>query len=139
MRDLTPTQDANVQNLLRELRSGNFQQGSGKLRSTADEYCCLGVACNVLDPTRWTDGLRNYSYRYGYLSLVLPEDAVLAAFGLDHLDAQELAELNDGIRVYKDDEDNEDSEGYWLREPKTFAEIADIIEAVMYGTKQSFQ
>lgn len=29
------------------LRSGNYKQGLGQLRSFNDEYCCLGVLCEV--------------------------------------------------------------------------------------------
>lgn len=29
------------------LRSGDYHQTSGKLRSTDDRYCCLGVLCDV--------------------------------------------------------------------------------------------
>lgn len=29
------------------LRSGDYRQGRGTLRSSADEYCCLGVLCDL--------------------------------------------------------------------------------------------
>ncbi len=34
------------------LESGNFKQGQYRLVSTEDEYCCLGVACEVLGAER---------------------------------------------------------------------------------------
>ena len=37
------------------LRSGRYKQGDGLLRSRNDEYCCLGVLCDVYDPSRWGD------------------------------------------------------------------------------------
>ena len=29
------------------LRSGEYTQGRGRLRNRADEFCCLGVLCNI--------------------------------------------------------------------------------------------
>lgn len=34
------------------LRSGKYEQGSGRLRN-GDKFCCLGVLCDVIDPTGW--------------------------------------------------------------------------------------
>jgi hypothetical protein len=36
------------------LRSGEYKQGKGVLRSKSDEYCCLGVLCDIVDPEGWT-------------------------------------------------------------------------------------
>lgn len=41
---LTPIQEQ----WLQALESGNYKQGKRKLRSIGDEYCCLGVACDLL-------------------------------------------------------------------------------------------
>lgn len=35
------------QKWLNALRSGNFQQGTGKLRDSNGNYCCLGVLCEI--------------------------------------------------------------------------------------------
>lgn len=37
-----------------ELRSGNRKQAKGYLR-TAEGFCCLGVACDLIDPDGWDD------------------------------------------------------------------------------------
>lgn len=37
---------------LKALRSGNYKQRQGRLR-WRDAFCCLGVACDVLDPDGW--------------------------------------------------------------------------------------
>lgn len=29
------------------LRSGDYQQGKGRLRNNQDQFCCLGVLCNL--------------------------------------------------------------------------------------------
>jgi len=33
------------------LRSGEYQQGQELLHPTEDEFCCLGVYCDLIDPT----------------------------------------------------------------------------------------
>jgi len=38
---------------LQDLRSGEFKQGKGVLRTKSDEFCCLGVLCNIIDPNAW--------------------------------------------------------------------------------------
>src|SRR5579864_8820013 len=35
------------------LRSGQYKQGKGALSSESG-FCCLGVALDVLDPTKWS-------------------------------------------------------------------------------------
>jgi hypothetical protein len=41
------------------LRSGEYEQGDGALKSVADShdvtYCCLGVACEISGVGEWTD------------------------------------------------------------------------------------
>lgn len=38
---------------LEALKSGKYVQGRGKLRHDG-KYCCLGVLCDVVDPSRWS-------------------------------------------------------------------------------------
>ena len=61
MPDYIPTSQRQRDHLRRwveALRSGEYKQGTGRLRS-GDEYCCLGVACDVYRLTtkkgRWFD------------------------------------------------------------------------------------
>lgn len=35
------------------LRSGNYEQGQGFLRTTDNKYCCLGVLCDVSSFSLW--------------------------------------------------------------------------------------
>ena len=35
------------------LRSGKYKQGKHRLRSDADEFCCLGVLCDISPAARW--------------------------------------------------------------------------------------
>lgn len=102
------------------LRSGEYEQGRGSLRTIYDswsEYCCLGVLCDLhakATGTNW-DG-----------EVYLNEGAVLPATvikwaKLDDEAAPEgylLIEHNDGLQ---------DEDGSSLA-PKDFNQIADLIE-----------
>lgn len=35
------------------LRSGKYKQGRRVLRNNSDEFCCLGVACDIYDSSGW--------------------------------------------------------------------------------------
>ena len=86
---------------LEALRSGKYEQAKGCLRKD-DRYCCLGVLCDVVDPSGWE--LIGNTYKYlGYLSFLPPEVA-----NIGYEDA--LVGMNDG-------------------KGKSFPEIADWIEA----------
>lgn len=39
---------------LEALRSGRYEQGTGRLRSIVDKYCCLGVLEDVVNPEGWS-------------------------------------------------------------------------------------
>lgn len=39
------------------LRSGKYEQGKSRLRCGC-KFCCLGVACDLYDPTRWDNADR---------------------------------------------------------------------------------
>lgn len=38
---------------LEALRSGRYQQGRAILRSPDNNFCCLGVLCDIIDPEKW--------------------------------------------------------------------------------------
>ena len=38
---------------INNLRSGNYRQARGQLRSPQDEFCCLGVLCDLTEPGAW--------------------------------------------------------------------------------------
>lgn len=108
-----------------ELRSGKYQQGKRLLRSADDEYCCLGVLCElavkhgVIGPAEQKN---EYSYGYGpnseWFGALPPKVAGWA--GLRHSNGSyyggnggSLTDLNDG--------------------GTSFAEIADVIESEPEG------
>lgn len=40
--------------LVETLASGKYKQGKQMLRSVDNKYCCLGVACDIYDSSRWS-------------------------------------------------------------------------------------
>lgn len=94
------------------LRSGNYQQGTGGLR-TDNTYCCLGVGCEVYDTASWVkhdDGI--YSYKGGIL--FFPK-FLKDLTGISPDQEKKLIEMND--------------------DGKTFVEIADHIEQEILNAK----
>ena len=95
------------------LRSGDYVQGRGQLRNPKNEFCCLGVLCNlhaIENPDFAATQINETTY--GGQGLVLPkivED--WAGMPYDH-DHKEVVEMNDGTN----------------RHHCTFEEIADYIE-----------
>ena len=94
---------------IKALRSGIYQQGRGRLRlhlrGEGFRYCCLGVLCDLYDPSKWT-GFRDNCF--DGVEEVLGERH-LAQLGLAWREAQILMEMND-------------------RDRKDFGQIADWIE-----------
>lgn len=79
--DITPEQFEHVRKWIAALRSGRYQQGRNALRRRTGEgvaYCCLGVACDLYDSTKWD----NEVYCLGSDYVMLPPEAVRAFFGL---------------------------------------------------------
>lgn len=82
---------------LAALKSGKYEQGQGRLRSSADKYCCFGVLCDILGkewemipgmavPERWKcEGHAGW-----------PPDSVVDGTKIGQSYAQILIELNDG-------------------------------------------
>lgn len=107
------------------LRSGEFRQGWSVLRDPAGGFCCLGVLCELHRQQTgagiWVDSTRAYLTGENESVAKLTDEVALWA-GLDsnnpqiHLDGSDhhLITLNDGSHEVR---------------PRTFTEIADIIEA----------
>lgn len=80
------------------LRSGKYEQGVCVLRSMTDQFCCLGVLCDVVNPDGWGSP-------EGHL-IRLPHDGepdypsidILEAAGLPHYVGSHLAIFNDEHR-----------------------------------------
>ena len=99
---------------LEALRSGRYRQGQGHLH-IADDFCCLGVACDISGHGEWHAG--NFEPEFFYFTV--PEEAccysaylprtLCVRLGVTTEDMFELTRLNDSGR--------------------SFAEIADWIGA----------
>lgn len=94
---------------LQALESGNYKQGKHLLRSSNDEYCCLGVACELLNYNREK---QETCYSYNGRSEVLPSMKELGLYSLsgnfhipvnyDNIPYYNLAALNDAGLSFKD-------------------------------------
>jgi hypothetical protein len=86
---------------LEALRSGEYKQGRRVLRKL-DTYCCLGVLCNLYDPSNWhqTDYEESAAPIYKYYDRdSYPPPNVLLAVGLEKQEAKKLAMYNDRFRM----------------------------------------
>lgn len=101
---------------LEALRSGKYKQGKNHLQDNDNNFCCLGVLCDIYDPSKW-EKIFNVADAYTYnreSSSILPENiAYILGIGRFGYYVEEgtlfsLTELND--------------------QGSTFSEIADVIE-----------
>jgi hypothetical protein len=80
---------------LQHLESDWYKQGKGYLRNENDEFCCLGVACNVhaiLNPEVAAKQEKTTFYQgfYGF-----PSDKVLGFFRIDKHLGEHMYKWND--------------------------------------------
>lgn len=115
---------------VRALRSGKYKQGTGQLRTADNKFCCLGVLTDLYikhDPSGGGWSERNVSkggYEYEGEGDVLPArvrdwaglgEVIPTCKTLEGVDT-DLATLNDG-------------HGSTVKRARSFARIADLIEA----------
>lgn len=105
---------------LAALRGGKYEQTSGYLQDT-DGFCCLGVLCDVMDPTAWT--IEGYKFTDGSTN-----DAVLPSNISKDLGLMGMVDFVDGNGETKASLLSERLMTMNDTEEKTFAEIADYIE-----------
>lgn len=101
---LTKKQKGLIQKWTDVLTSRKYKQGQGYLRQvgetkrSVDKFCCLGVLCDIIDPSEWeSPGCVKSSlfcYRYKADEGTLP-DAVLKKIGLSRAEEEILIEMND--------------------------------------------
>lgn len=90
------------------LRAGLYRQATGRLRSNENEFCCLGVLCDLVEPGNWDRATGNRHVWSHRSSNSMPSRNVADYIGLD----------NDLFRTLSNKNDNGES----------FNEIADYIE-----------
>jgi hypothetical protein len=102
---------------LEALRSGNYRQGRGLLRNLENDYCCLGVLCDVDTETEQCWYLGFGAYKFGvnestveleYFQRLCVPDKQTSLLHYHDI-RQRLIRMND-------------------KEGKSFTEIADYIE-----------
>lgn len=109
-----PAAQKRVRNWVAALRSGEFVQGFNQLANTDGSYCCLGVACKLIEEPGRCDG--NLHWRW--CAAMMPGELA---------DLYELADAEGGFMP-------ERPEQTWSLASMndcaqaTFAEIADVIE-----------
>lgn len=107
------------------LRSGEYTQGVGGLRNNADEFCCLGVLCDLAVKNgayvtvTADDEMNGFTYggEIGFLPSLVREWAGLSE--------------RDPVLVPAEDNPEHDGDLHAAQlndEGKTFAEIADLID-----------
>lgn len=88
---------------LEKLKSNEYKKGKWRLRNAANQYCCLGVLIDVMDPDKWvaTPGC-NWAYSkedHSNEGYELPLELCLKA-SLPVNNMGELAHLNDNNETF---------------------------------------
>lgn len=85
------THQEDLERWVEALESGEYEQGTAQLRTTNNKWCCIGVWCNIIDPTAWQrDNCGEWRW-HGDRSYA-PQTS---AKGLSSQDQSNLASLND--------------------------------------------
>lgn len=124
---MTAEQKAHIRKWVDALRSGRYQQGRGSLHGTPQEFCCLGVACDIYRQEtgngEWQSPFEfeeddTYFMLDGQLYQSLPPTKVDDYFGIDPIYHKPEFDLPKFITM--NDEDK-----------LTFEQIADVIERTL--------
>lgn len=98
------------------LRSDQYKQGEGFLRSKDKTFCCLGVACDLLGKDGWVKGDNDEPFGYKDANLTAyPSQPMLKQIGINNDTGNILWKMNDGKYEYAGNK-------------KSFSEIADYLE-----------
>lgn len=93
------------------LRSGEYRQAQRKLRGNASDFCCLGVLCDLVNPSGWMaydagQGATPFRFKHRDgdtdYAISMPPSDVLRAVELDRGIAANLAERNDDGELFAD-------------------------------------
>lgn len=81
---------------IKALLSGEYQQAHGALHRQ-DGFCCMGVACDLVDPDGWAEDASHF--RFQNLSIMFPTKEVARKFGMRAGATGYLAFLNDEAKL----------------------------------------
>jgi hypothetical protein len=107
------------------LRSGKYKQGKYSLRSNYDNYCCLGVLCELAaqEGIAKRTGGTHENFRYDDHNTNLPESVIRWAGLSDRSGGYVKDDVNNPTSLMSDNDGHH----------KDFNEIADIIESEPKG------
>lgn len=108
-------------NWITALRSGDYKQGPGVLKTKDNRYCCLGVLCDIDDRIEWQNGVSSRGY-----GAIIPEQDDDAGFYTLYHKARELLGLSDNDSMHLM-QMNDATQGY-VNNQQSFAQIAQWIE-----------
>lgn len=103
------------------LRSGKYKQGQYKLRDE-DQFCCLGVLCDLVDNTAWS--VRDFHEAYDEV----PSQRIGKVVGFKEMEPY-IYDTNPDVGLSGDE--GTITLAQLNDAGATFAEIADIIEEVL--------
>lgn len=86
---------------IKALCSGKYKQGRGQLRRE-DEFCCLGVFCDIYDPNEWRLAGRVKGYVYGDYddSMFIPRE-IRDSLDITMLSHRDLIYMNDNGATFE--------------------------------------
>jgi hypothetical protein len=93
------------------LRSGKYKQGRNKLRDKEDCYCCLGVLCDIVAPTKWTK-IESDARWFNLGHWEFPSKEIMRKVGIKSRTRNILVSMNDYNKI-------------------SFDEIADYLENIL--------
>lgn len=140
--NLSPTMSILIRQWLRALRSGGYRQGREGLCSISDNpdsegYCCLGVLCDLVDPSTWVKSDGPYKEWHDSITsqvfIGLPPDPFFFPTpNTDpaHYECIPWAEISQAVRYKTGHSLQTHNDGSCNCPPKSFTEIADFIESV---------
>lgn len=94
---------------IKALRSGEFKQAKGQLRTNKDGFCCLGLLCNLHAETHPNSQYNRSNPEVYGGKRDKPPKQVLGWAGLNEYDVEDLIMMND-------------------EEEKSFKQIANFVE-----------
>lgn len=77
------------------LRSDKYKQGMYALRNSNDEYCCLGVLCDIIDRDGWELLDTEYRFKQGDVEKQYVPTDLAGLIGLSFSQQLQLTGLND--------------------------------------------
>lgn len=104
------------------LRDGSYKQGTSRLRTPDNKFCCWGVFCDLIDPSLWkqVNKVDTYNHWEYNNSTLMPSAKILT----ENLGDNEFT-LDNNLHSISGYLANQNDAG------KTFLEIADLIEQIV--------